>query len=123
MDRKEFIQKGWTLMLGKGLELLTENRLVNSLEDLAKEDKPLKQAQRPPGAKEEPSFLKLCLGCDACMIACPENAIMVEDLEKRYPLIYPEEKSCIQCDGYPCIQVCEYGALQIDEALDCRSIP
>jgi ferredoxin-type protein NapG len=73
--------------------------------------KPVKHRQRPPGALPEPAFKATCTGCDACMAACPHNLIMIEDLERRDPIIYPDENPCLRCNGYPCIQACNVDAL------------
>jgi formate hydrogenlyase subunit 6/NADH:ubiquinone oxidoreductase subunit I len=45
------------------------------------------------------------------MIACPVNVILIDDVDKRYPIIYPESDPCIQCETHPCIQSCPTGAL------------
>lgn len=113
MERKEFFAKAFTLAIGKGLDLLSDNKVVKGLEELAGDGRP---RQRPPGAlADDRAFQSTCTGCDQCMIACPVNVIMVDDLEKRHPVIFPEENPCIHCDGYPCIAACESGALSPEE--------
>lgn len=90
------------------LDLVSDNKLVKALENLD-----IKK-QRPPGAApSEKEFQMLCTGCDACMIACPVNVVMIDDLERRLPVIYPDEAPCIHCDGYPCIKSCPTGALAL----------
>jgi len=109
MDRKEFFGEAWKKLLKQGLELIGDHPIVQSLEKMAE----LKE--RPPGAVlPDALFQELCTGCDACMIACPVNVIMVEDLERRLPVIYPERDPCVYCAGYPCISACETGALNIN---------
>jgi ferredoxin len=106
MDRKEFLTQAFKQLIDKGLELTTFKPIVSALENLAK------KKERPPGSVQpDEKFKQLCIGCDACMIACPVNVIVIEDLEKRYPLIYPEEAPCLHCSGYPCIQACHHSAL------------
>lgn len=117
MKRLDFLSKAFTLCVGKGLEALENNRVVSALESLAEEkSSDDKKRERPPGAA--PSFTQLCTGCDACMVACPVNVVMIEDLETRHPLIYPEEAPCIHCEGYPCISSCNSGALSLEFVLE-----
>lgn len=74
-----------------------------------------KSWERPPGAhKNEEVFLRLCTGCDLCMAACPYNIVMIEDLEKRDPVIYPDEAPCVRCADYPCVKACPTGALKLE---------
>lgn len=75
-----------------------------------------KKWERPPGANvDDKQFLKLCTGCDACMVACPHNVVMIEDLERRDPVIYPDEGPCLHCADYPCITACPTGALSLQD--------
>ncbi len=74
-----------------------------------------KVKQRPPGALDEVDFLDKCTGCDACMAACPHNLIFIEDLDKRDPIIYPQDNPCLMCASYPCISACETWALELKE--------
>jgi ferredoxin len=90
-----------------GFDLIKDHPILESLEKLAE------KRERPPGALAEGQFQQVCTGCDACMIACPINIIMIDDLEKRHPVIYPEKDPCIHCEGYPCIAACPTGALAI----------
>lgn len=94
MNRLDFFK----CLFGKGLELF----------------EPLGEGEeRPPGAlRDEAEFKSRCTGCDACMKACPVNVIMVDDLVKRYPVIYPKTAPCVHCEGYPCIAACPTGALR-----------
>lgn len=109
MKRAEFFGKAFKLLVGSGLTLMEDNPIVQGLEKLADDTK----RERPPGAAGEGEFQDKCTGCDACMIACPVNVVMIEDMERRLPVIYPEKDPCIHCEGYPCIQACPTDALQM----------
>lgn len=90
MDRKAFLMTLWNCVVPKTTE-------------------------RPPGAHpDERKFLEMCTGCDQCMAACPVNIVMIEDLERRDPVIFPDEGPCIRCEGFPCIKACPTGALSLE---------
>ena len=77
-----------------------------------------KEWPRPPGAKE--NFLEFCTACADCIKACPHFSIRKagEELGKKIsstPIIIPKENPCLMCSDFPCIQVCETGALQLLE--------
>ncbi len=79
---------------------------------------------RPPGAHpQENVFLSLCTGCDACMEACPVNAITIDNPERREPFLQQEENPCILCPGTPCISVCPTGALDKKFGRYLRDVP
>ena len=109
MDRKDFISKAFQYAVGKGLDLIDAPETLGI------------SRQRPPGALQEGDFQEACTGCDSCMVACPVNVVMVEDLEKRYPVIFPETDPCIQCEDRPCITSCPTTALS-DPLQQLRSI-
>jgi len=103
-------------------DLIGDHPIFGFLEGLDSEssNKNVKK-QRPPGASSiDSEFRKRCTGCDACMAACPVNIIMIEDLTLRHPVIYPEEAPCIHCEGYPCIQSCPTGALDLINGINLR---
>lgn len=113
MDRKDFLSKAFQWTVGKGLTALTENPLVDQIASIAE---PKEKKQRPPGAhSSENTFLELCTGCDACMVACPYNVILIDDLERRDPIIQEKNPPCDQCTGTPCIHSCGTGALTLSE--------
>lgn len=108
MDRAAFFSEAWKQLKKKGAEALEKSTLATKLERLA--DK----KERPPGAPAaDDLFRSLCTGCDRCMAACPVDVIMIEDLDNRYPLIYPEKDPCIHCPDTPCITSCPTGALKL----------
>ena len=110
MDRGEFFATAFNLVARKCADVLLDNPVVQALE------KKLIPGHRPPGAlSDDGVFKERCTGCDQCMIACPVDCIMVEDLDRRHPIIYPEESPCIRCEGFPCISACPTGALTFQE--------
>ncbi len=70
---------------------------------------------RPPGAVEETAFLRDCTRCDACLEACPPNAIVHAPARMRHaagtPMIDPAVQPCVMCDDLPCVAACEPGVL------------
>jgi ferredoxin len=104
VDRKQFFKDVFCLTIDAFEKTKIGQTLTHTVENSLK--------HRPPGAQQtENAFLELCTGCDACMSACPVNVILIEDLEKRDPVIYSEEDPCIHCPGTPCISACPTGAL------------
>lgn len=70
---------------------------------------------RPPGAIEEGAFLAACTRCDACIKACPPNALhraspRLKDAAGT-PFIDPTRSPCLMCDERHCVAACETGAL------------
>ncbi|PIQ97187.1 MAG: hypothetical protein COV67_05620 [Nitrospinae bacterium CG11_big_fil_rev_8_21_14_0_20_56_8] len=71
---------------------------------------------RPPGAIWEGKFLQACTRCDKCMHACPKDAIKRAPRKMGLfiagtPYIEPLKVPCVMCDGLPCIEACDDGAL------------
>jgi ferredoxin-type protein NapG len=70
---------------------------------------------RPPGAVDEATFLRDCTRCDACLEACPHDAITHAPSRLREaagtPMIDPARQPCKMCEDTPCIPVCEPGVL------------
>lgn len=124
MDRKEFFYQAFHSLLAKGVEVFEKTGAAKKLEALTEEKtSSMSLKLRPPGAAaNEAEFLAKCTGCDACMKACPVNIIMIEDLERRDPVIFPESGPCIHCPGYPCISSCPAGALDRQNGFKLRMI-
>lgn len=70
---------------------------------------------RPPGAVAEPDFLQLCTRCDACLEACPHEAIVRAPARFREaagtPMIDAVREACRMCADTPCIAACPTPAL------------
>jgi ferredoxin len=71
---------------------------------------------RPPGSVPEPSFLALCIRCDACIKACPNDCLQPmgfgQGLEGLWtPEVVPRWSGCEpSCNN--CGQVCPTGAIR-----------
>ena len=80
--------------------------------------RPIIPILRPPGAIDEPAFLAECTRCDACLEACPHDAIIHAPVRMRNaartPMIDPIRQPCWLCDDRPCINACEPGVLRHD---------
>ena len=69
---------------------------------------------RPPGAQDEERFRKLCIKCDRCRSACPQNCITIATVENgfvnaRTPRLDFHKGICDFCDK--CANVCPTGAI------------
>jgi ferredoxin-type protein NapG len=82
-----------------------------------KADHPL-PVLRPPGAVDEARFLAECTRCDACLKACPFQAIVHAPARFRAaagtPMIDPAQQPCRMCAEMPCVTACEAGVLRGD---------
>jgi len=85
---------------------------------------------RPPGAKPESDFLKMCIKCGQCAEACknrdsnPDQTHQTSTLLMAKPgdhmpigtpFFKPRDIPCYMCEDIPCVPVCPTGAL--DEGL------
>lgn len=74
---------------------------------------------RPPGAKKESEFLKLCIKCGKCVTFCPFDTLKLAKAEDNVPtgtpFFVPREIPCYMCVDVPCVPVCPTNAL--DEKL------
>lgn len=74
--------------------------------------------RRPPGAVGEPLFLAACTRCNACVEACPENAIHTlagrVGLGAGTPVMVPDARACRWCAGFPCVTACAPKALRVE---------
>lgn len=75
---------------------------------------------RPPGAIDEPGFLRGCTRCAACIDACPHGALRPAPARYREaaktPIIDPAQAPCRLCEDWPCISACPEGVLALDSA-------
>jgi ferredoxin-type protein NapG len=71
---------------------------------------------RPPGAvAPDDAYLAACSGCEACVKACPYEAITLVDSSgdppRRVAAIHAVRRPCRLCEALPCIAACDDGAL------------
>ncbi len=96
------------------------NNSVSQVSEIIKEEQPrqnmLKPLLRPPGAINERDFLKGCTRCDACIIACPHDALVAARKKfqeaARTPVLNLVISPCRMCKDTPCITACEPGVLK-----------
>ena len=73
---------------------------------------------RPPFAVDELSFLVACSRCGECVSACPHEVVF--ELSPRLgpdvaatPALDLVNRGCHLCEDWPCVTVCQTGALQL----------
>lgn len=70
---------------------------------------------RPPGAIKEEDFLKTCIKCGLCVLACPYDTLLLAKPGDNKPLgtpfFTPRDIPCYMCPDIPCVPVCPTGAL------------
>ena len=107
-DRRKFI-----LSMARGVGLSAMGALVWSA--YVDEVKAAPLILRPPGALDEPDFLKTCIKCGLCVEACPYDTLMLAKPGDNNPIgtpfFVPRDIPCYMCDDIPCVPVCPTGAL------------
>ncbi len=72
---------------------------------------------RPPGALDEPDFLKACIKCGSCVTACPYDTLKLAEPGDHKPVgtpyFEPRKIACEMCPDIPCVPVCPSGALDV----------
>jgi ferredoxin-type protein NapG len=70
---------------------------------------------RPPGISNEKDFLKACLKCGQCVVACPYDTLKLstatDGKPNGTPFFEPRDIPCYMCTDYPCIKQCPSEAL------------
>lgn len=70
---------------------------------------------RPPGARLEKDFLRMCIKCGQCVEACPYHTLYLakpgDHKPMGTPFFIPREIPCYMCTDIPCVPVCPTGAL------------
>ena len=113
-DRRNLLRQG-VHFFAKPVVQNVQNKIdsVNKAVDKITKRVPL---LRPPGAISEKQFLQSCSRCDACIHACPKDAIQRAPKKMGFlvyntPYIDPMRNPCVMCTGLPCISACPDGAL------------
>jgi ferredoxin-type protein NapG len=70
---------------------------------------------RPPGAKPEFDFMRMCIKCGQCAEACPFDTLFIakpgDNKPMGTPYFIPRDVPCYMCTDIPCVPVCPTGAL------------
>lgn len=70
---------------------------------------------RPPGARKESEFMKLCIKCGRCVASCPYDTLRLakpeDDILIGTPYFTPRDVPCYMCVDVPCVPVCPTNAL------------
>ncbi len=76
---------------------------------------------RPPGAIDEPDFVKACIKCGLCVEACPYDTLKLstpsDNKVTGTPYFTAREVPCYMCTNIPCVPVCPTGALDVNKLL------
>jgi len=128
--RRNFFREGLREMFKPLADLLAE-RITNmpDFSSLSHHEEEELVIVRPPGVLvPEEEFLRRCIRCGSCAVACPHNAIELltrDELSGRSGSYYtwrpPQETGtprlnaklswCRLCEDYPCAAACPTGAL------------
>lgn len=72
---------------------------------------------RPPGAKDEKSFVASCIKCGLCVGACPYDTLKLstifDNTSISTPYYSPRKIPCYMCEDIPCAAICPTSALDI----------
>ncbi len=109
MDRRTFFRRG--------LEKVTRGA---AKEASRRARKRASRWIRPPFAIDELEFLLACTRCKACIEACPHEVIFTLSATlgatvMGTPALDLLHRGCRLCDGWPCVNACEPGALTLPE--------
>lgn len=107
MDRREFFRHGLdkaSRVAVKGAEGLAHRKAAHWI--------------RPPYAIRELEFLLACTRCNACIEACPHQALFTLPLRQgaevvNTPALDLTNHACHLCEDWPCVTACEPRALQL----------
>lgn len=70
---------------------------------------------RPPGARNELDFLRMCIKCGQCAEACPYDTLRIAKPGDKKPVgtpyFIPRDIPCYMCTDIPCVPVCPTQAL------------
>ncbi len=70
---------------------------------------------RPPGARAESEFIRMCIKCGQCVSACPYDTLSLakpgDQKPMGTPFFIPRQMPCYMCTDIPCVPVCPTGAL------------
>ncbi len=104
LDRRGFLTRGLARALGQATTML--------LDELA----PVRHV-RPPGALPEAAFVAACTRCDACVQACPVQAIQLlgpeAGMARGTPMLDLATTACVMCVDMPCAAACPTDALAV----------
>jgi len=75
---------------------------------------------RPPYALEELDFLLACTRCDKCIEACPHDVLFTLPARRGLQVVDTPamdllNHGCHLCEDWPCVTVCEPGALRFPD--------
>lgn len=114
LNRKDFFSN-YLRDLCSGLEDAFSDELTSLAEKFP-------ELIRPPGALPEKEFLEQCARCGSCVKSCPFYALapvlMGNEFDRGTPMLREGQSYCRFCVDFPCISVCQTGALSKKNVTD-----
>lgn len=109
LDRRNFFRLGIHKAANAAADLVEAQNITRA-----------PQFIRPPFAGLENEFLAKCTRCHDCLKACPHDTIfpLSQRLGKQIastPALDLTNGACHLCQGWPCVNACESGALELPE--------
>jgi len=116
LDRRNFFRHGFRTLVrtvADSVDALNDSKTATR-QALLPAPAPPPRRIRPPGALAEADFLAACTRCEACVDACPVDAIVhvaAGEFDEGTPHLELRQAACAVCTDIACSKACPDGAL------------